>query len=247
MILIVGHKGCGKNTIASFKKAINDGADEIEFDVRSTKDEKFIIIHEEKVKSKIVEKTNYEELKKLKRNLLLLEEVLIFLRKNFNKGIHLDYKSKNNEEELIKIIKKYYALNKVLFNSLHVKVLKKIKKIEPRARVAISFPEDKNHISEKKIMKPLVDFYLFFNKKIIKKKAFNLIKKSDSEAIMLYYKLITKELIDFLHSKDYKIHAWTVDDINMVRKLVLWGVDSITTNNPGFLKTKIKNRLLITY
>ncbi len=198
---IVGHKGCGKNTIASFKKAINDGADEIEFDVRSTKDEKFIIIHEEKVKSKIVEKTNYEELKKLKRNLLLLEEVLIFLSK----------------------------------------------KIEPRARVAISFPEDKNHISEKKIMKPLVDFYLFFNKKIIKKKAFNLIKKSDSEAIMLYYKLITKELVDFLHSKDYKIHAWTVDDIDVVRKLVLWGVDSITTNNPGFLKTKIKNRLLITY
>ncbi len=240
MVLIVGHKGCGKNTIASFKKAIIDGADEIEFDVRTTLDKKFIIIHEEKVKSNIIEKTSYNKLKKLKKNLLLLEEVLIFLRKNFNKKIHLDYKSRNNEEELIKIVKKHYALNKVLFNSFHVKVLKKIKEIEPRARVAISFPEDKNHVSEKKIMKPLVDSYLFFNKKIIKRKALNLIKKSDSKEIMLYHKLITKELVDFLHSKNYKIHAWTVDDIKTAKKLVSHGVDSITTNNPKHLKTRLK-------
>ena len=51
MIKVVGHRGAAayepENTILSFKKAINIGVDEIEFDVQLTKDKVPIVFHDD--------------------------------------------------------------------------------------------------------------------------------------------------------------------------------------------------------
>lgn len=46
----------------------------------------------------------------------------------------------------------------------------------------------------------------------------------------VYYKSLTKELVDELHSKGIEINCWTVDNKEDAQNLALWGVDHITTN-----------------
>lgn len=52
-VLIVGHRGSSgsapENTLAAFRKAIDDGADGIEFDVRLTKDGELVVLHDQTV------------------------------------------------------------------------------------------------------------------------------------------------------------------------------------------------------
>ncbi|MEM5810724.1 MAG: glycerophosphodiester phosphodiesterase, partial [Candidatus Aenigmatarchaeota archaeon] len=54
MFLKIGHRGARayepENTLRSFKKAIELGANAIEFDVRETKDKKLVVIHDENIR-----------------------------------------------------------------------------------------------------------------------------------------------------------------------------------------------------
>jgi len=74
MIKVLGHRGCAglepENTIRAFKRALDLGVDLIEFDVRTTKDKKLIVIHDETVDRTTngkgyVRNLNFEEIKKL--------------------------------------------------------------------------------------------------------------------------------------------------------------------------------------
>ena len=62
--LIFGHRGSPshitENTIASFKKAINQGVDGLEFDIRLSKDKQIVIFHDSNLKrmSGVDKKTN---------------------------------------------------------------------------------------------------------------------------------------------------------------------------------------------
>ena len=73
--LFIGHRGTrtnsDENTIEAFEKALEFGANCIEFDVRKTKDEKVVILHDSKLDrttngSGLIEDLNYNDLLKYK-------------------------------------------------------------------------------------------------------------------------------------------------------------------------------------
>lgn len=85
---IVGHRGAKglapENTIASFKKALEYGVDEIELDVRVTQDGKTVLSHDTYVSDPAgnrleVATTAFTELKKHKPDLATLEEALDYI------------------------------------------------------------------------------------------------------------------------------------------------------------------------
>jgi glycerophosphoryl diester phosphodiesterase len=51
---------------------------------------------------------------------------------------------------------------------------------------------------------------------------------------------IDKAFVRKVHNAGLELHVWTVDDAVEARRLVLAGVDSITTNRPGWLKRQCK-------
>ena len=69
--LVIGHRGFSKiapeNTIASFKKAIEFGANMIEFDIQLTSNDEFVVIHDNNLKRTVG--TN-EDVYELSSNLL---------------------------------------------------------------------------------------------------------------------------------------------------------------------------------
>lgn len=71
--LVLGHRGAPlkekENTIASFKRAIRDGADGVELDVRATKDNELVVSHDNSLmrvygENILVESSAYSEIKK---------------------------------------------------------------------------------------------------------------------------------------------------------------------------------------
>ena len=81
---VLGHRGVpGKeieNTVASFKRAIDDGADGVELDIRVTKDNKLVVSHDNCLKRVygadiLVESSTYDEIKSRAPEIATLGEV----------------------------------------------------------------------------------------------------------------------------------------------------------------------------
>ncbi len=81
---VLGHRGAPRkeieNTVASFKRAIEDGADGIELDIRVTKDNILVVSHDNSLKRVygtdiIVESSTYDEIKSRAREIATLPEV----------------------------------------------------------------------------------------------------------------------------------------------------------------------------
>ncbi len=83
-MIIIGHRGARglapENTLAGLKKAVQHNIDELEFDVRTTKDHKVILLHDDNLvdasgTSLAVANSTYAELKLHKPDLTTLREV----------------------------------------------------------------------------------------------------------------------------------------------------------------------------
>jgi glycerophosphoryl diester phosphodiesterase len=95
MFLQVGHRGAKayeiENTLESFKKAIELGANAIELDVRKSKDGKLVIIHDDNLKKVfgkdiLVNQATLKELKQLTENKIpTIEEALEFIDKKLKR------------------------------------------------------------------------------------------------------------------------------------------------------------------
>ncbi len=113
---IISHRGASaylpENTLSSFRKAIELGADLIELDVRKTKDDKLVVIHDSKVDrttngfGRVIEKTQ-EELRQYDagsgEKIPLLEEVLAL--DNGDIGFVIELKEERTEDEVIETMK----------------------------------------------------------------------------------------------------------------------------------------------
>ena len=84
-LLLLGHRGARavhtipENTIASFDRALADGADGFEFDVRLTEDGEAVVAHDEKVDGYTVARSTAKQVSQLPR----LRDVLQRYRDSF--------------------------------------------------------------------------------------------------------------------------------------------------------------------
>lgn len=139
---IIGHRGAKglapENTIASFKKAIELDVDQIEFDVRTSKDNIPIVHHNGVLKDasgnrlRIVDH-NYTELKNHKFDLLTLQEALEFI--NGLVDILVEAKPGVKTEPIAKVLKDYRHLYHV--GSKSQKTLLELHRLLPSAPVVI--------------------------------------------------------------------------------------------------------------
>ena len=114
--LYIGHRGTraifDENTISAFVKAIEFGANYIEFDVRETKDGKLIIMHDNTLDrtttgSGLLKNFNYYEIKEYRTNNHSEEIPLLGEALNFLKGktqFIIELKDNNIKERILKII-----------------------------------------------------------------------------------------------------------------------------------------------
>ncbi len=114
-MLRVGHRGARayapENTLASFKKAIEIGVDAIELDVRKTKDNQLVVIHDADVKRTtdgegLVSELTLGQIKDFSaegsEKIPTLEEALDFLDKKVK--VLIELKEAGIEEQVLSIV-----------------------------------------------------------------------------------------------------------------------------------------------
>ncbi|MDC0028154.1 glycerophosphodiester phosphodiesterase family protein [Gammaproteobacteria bacterium] len=236
MVKIIGHRGASddapENTISSIKEAFMQGADGVEVDVRLTKDERVVCIHDKNTirttgLSLEVKNTNYGELKNLdagswkgaawKDELIpSLEEVLKEVP--INKEIFIEIKtSLEIIDPLISLVLSSKIMQKnITMISFNAEVIKEIK---------LRLPEVTCNL--------LTAFDPSYNEKDLPQ----LLKKIDADGVGVQnHAKLTKDFIEKIKNINKDVHVWTVNEGEKAKKYSLLGLSSITTNKPRHIK-----------
>ena len=241
--IIIAHRGesfeAPENTLSSINLAWQKNDDAVEIDIRMTKDDKIIVIHDNNTfrtgrKFMNVSSCSYDELLKV--------DVGKFKGNNWkNEKIPL-------LDEVINMIPK----DKILFveiksNYKIVKPLQELinqKQIDPNQINFIGF----NFKTMSLVKKKLSEFnsYWIIGKKSILEKIHieDIILKCKSSKLngvdIKDGKYLNKDLIHSVKKSGLKIYTWTVDDPVRAKQLVLDGIDGITSNKAFWLENQLQ-------
>ena len=153
---IIGHRGGAKgfpeNTLVSFQKAVELGADGVEFDVQLTKDGEVVVIHDELIDrtmngSGLVKDHTLQELRQMnageffspdfkEQKIPTLAEVLEIVQDlsviNIELKNYLPYPEL--EEKVLKLVDQFEIRDQVIISSFNHYSLQKVKKLQPEIR-----------------------------------------------------------------------------------------------------------------
>lgn len=230
-VLIIAHRGASniaiENTLNAFQKAIEMGADYIEFDVHQLKDGEVVILHDTNTyrmtgKRGTLNKITYKELNKFKigdsEKIPTLHELIKLTKGKI--AFNCEVKARGLAENLVEILREADIIESTIISSFKNDILLKIQHIEPRLRLAALRPTRMQWITS--LIKP---------KKIIKT-AF----KNGFYAVNPKHIFVNRKFIKRAHEHKIKVFPWTVDSEKKIRKLVKIGVDGIITNDISKMK-----------
>lgn len=224
---MIAHRGVSglelENTCSAFVAAGNRSYFGIETDVHITSDGKYIIFHDDTtdrvgLDKMTIEETTFETLRKLqladkdgkrgRMDLIMpsLEEYINICKKYEKKAV-LELKNEFNPEEvweIVGIIDSLGWLENTIFISFAITNLESLREKYPEQTVQFLTSIYTEHLIDSLAK-----------------------KKMDLD---IEYTELTKERIDFIHSKGIKINCWTCDDPDFAEDLVSWGIDFITSN-----------------
>lgn len=240
-MIIFAHRGYSfeypENTMLAFKKCLEKGAKAIELDIHKTKDGKIVVMHDEDIERTLkgkglIKDYTLEELRKFNcKNIKfrdndlckipILEEVINLIE---DKDIFLNIEAKTDvidyklEKDTLDIINKYNVRDKVLISSFNHECIKRFKEIQKDIKYA----------------------NLYGDKSINSKDLTNKIKDLELYSINIDVELATKELVQNAHNNNIKVFVYTVNSIEVAKKLMEYGVDGIFTDCIELIKSTIK-------
>ena len=223
-MFIIGHRGAAglapENTLASFKKAYELDVDMIEFDVRLTKDNIPVLMHDSRLgrthhSRQSINNLTHIEIKKLFKDLPIptLEQVL---DKYFGKVLlDIELKRRGSAEvvyELLsrKYIKKPADWDLVLISSFSVRDLLKIRKLNKKVNLALLHHEN-----------PFI--FMAFHRSL------------NLTAVGFHRLYVNHIALKFAKKAGIFTYAYTVNRLAAAQMLVDQGIDGIITNYPNLL------------
>lgn len=222
------HRGASEyapeNTLSSFYMGLQQGANGIETDVQRTKDGELVLFHDGTVdrvsdgKGSLAGFT-LKELKSLKiygnstrgfyDRVITLRE---FLEKFSQYGVRLaiELKGSGVEEDTLNMIKEFGVFDDTTFTSFEFDYIRKIKELDPSARVGWLIGE----VTDSDIQKLI---------------------SIGGEEMAPKAEHITEELVEKLRANGLGIRAWGVSNVGLMKKMCLLKVDGMTVNFPDRL------------
>lgn len=220
-MLKVGHRGAKayepENTLRSFKKAIELGVDAVELDVRRTKDERIVVVHDANVDKTtngegLVNELTLEQIKQFVaekgEKIPTLEEALDFLDKKVK--ILVELKETGFEKKVLSLIHEKGLVKNVVIVSFMEEALKKARELDNEVETGLIYIRHKDPIEAALELKAsyLLSFYRFTHTSNVQK----------------------------AHEKGLKVIVWTINKQEEVSEYMKKGVDGIASDRPDILK-----------
>lgn len=247
--LIIAHRGASaiapENTLAAFKKAIETGAEGIEFDVRLSKDGEAVVFHDADLKriarrdEKIID-FSIEELQKIDagswfnrafpkladerfefETIPALKDVLNLLS-DFRGLIYIELKCKDREVEplakaVCREIGASHLLPQIIVKSFRLRVIPEIRRLcEGVTTAALFAPKFKTMLRKEK-------YLLKFAQVLC------------ADQISLHYSLVSKKFMKKAEKKEMPVAVWTVDNPRFLKRAFELGINAVITNDPAKL------------
>lgn len=225
-VLIIGHRGASniapENTLKAFQKAIELGADYIEFDIHQSKDGEIVIMHDANTYAStgykgLIKRMTLSELKKLDcgegERIPTLRELINIAKGKM--GLQIEVKAKGFGESLVSILREEDLIETSIISSFLHDELIKLQRIEPKLKLAT--------------LEPIITGWSKkweYHDEILNKAIFN-----NYFAIHPRHNLVNQELINYAHENNVKINIWTVNSKAAMKKFIQMGVDGIITDN----------------
>lgn len=229
-IQVTFHRGYSydfpENTLPAIKKAIEEQADYVEVDVRTTKDGELVLFHDNTLKritgkKQSIENMNYADVATLDvgrwmnpkfegTRIPTLREVFEICKGKVLLNLELKYKNPEAglEEKVVSLINEYDMQWQCVISSNNLPSLEVIHKLDPDIQTGYIAYQLFDGLTDNES----IDFFSM---------------KSD---------LITKDLLQTIHKSGKKLYAWTVNSKPELERLKWIGVDNIITDDPVYAK-----------
>ncbi len=248
--LILGHRGASavapENTLAALSRAIKDGADGIEFDVRLSRDQVPVVIHDATLK-----RTGFIDLPVSEITSAELQEIDVgswFNQRAQSSGesysgeklptlaqvfelfssksglLYIEMKCDANDRTALAAavaggIKEFRMSNRVVVASFDLYAIAQIKRIASAIRTAALF--------EPKLSRPIST--------IRRLRMVDMTCDYGAEEIALHFTLAGPGVIEKARRKGLEIVLWTVDDSKWINRARSLSIKALISNNPGVM------------
>jgi len=238
--VIVAHRGASasapENTLAAFQRAIDDGADAIELDVRFSKDRELMVFHDSRLEGKssglgYARDATRDELSSLRivqgRGRRVTRETIPTLSEVFELcggrvGLNVEIKTDRTgrrEAEIVDrccaLIKKYNLKRSVLVTSFHHRFIKHLKRHYPGIPGGL-------------LVHPL---------KHTARASIRLAVQLRIEYLIFGRVTLRNFVVRKAHERHLLVGEFTVNTARRFERALRYGVDAVITNDPAQMKT----------
>ncbi|MHA1683394.1 MAG: glycerophosphodiester phosphodiesterase [Promethearchaeota archaeon] len=244
-ILISGHRGYNKweieNTEKAFLRAMAEGIDYVEFDVKSTNDHVPVVFHDESLRrllgvNRIISRVSFPELKGYKfpdgQHVLSLEEFFNLIDDKIH--LMLEIKSKHIEREVCALIKKYDLEERTIIQSFNGSIIKRCYRIEPGIRYGLCMGALGN-------IGPL-GTYTKIHYLIGAAVYLTLIHNLPVKYLNLDGPFIFDEFIRICIQKGKRIILGARNTWNYLDKIEEWNVEIVNADDPSYIRSLLERR-----
>ncbi|HVC43503.1 MAG TPA: glycerophosphodiester phosphodiesterase family protein [Candidatus Binataceae bacterium] len=232
-VLNIAHRGASgrfpENTLASFRAAIDAGAQICELDVQATRDGAIVVMHDDTVErttdgTGAVKSLTLEEIHRLDAGVRFgakfigervptLDEVFAIAGPRC--ALNIELKAAGLERRIIDIIEKHRATASALVSSFDWDAIAIVRHLEPRVRIGLLASQWPARLVGA---------------------AFEL----RAETINPRVDIVTEDLCIAAHQRNLNVYAWVADQPDEMRRLIAIGVDGIMTNYPERLRALVE-------
>jgi glycerophosphoryl diester phosphodiesterase len=215
MFLKIGHRGARayeiENTLESFTRAIELGANAVELDVRISKDDQLIVSHDENLKRVFGKdmRINEATLRELKHatedRIVTLKQALRSIGKKAEKML-IELKEIGYEKQVLDVVSKEKLEDRAIIVSFHEEALARVRSIDNKIETGLIYSKFKNP----------VDVAL----------------KLNVQYLVPLYRFVHRRDIAKAHKSNLKVIVWTINSPVEAQNYIAKDVDGIATDKP---------------
>jgi glycerophosphoryl diester phosphodiesterase len=231
---LVGHKGADLiapgNTTESFAAAVEAGVHTVEIDVLWTRDGHPRLPAEGR--TPLVIAHDWHDVER-RRPLTLAEGLDAFLEPPLDGvEIDLDIKLPGREEEIVAAVRERDLLERAMISTMEISTLARVRELEPRMRRGWTYPKvTKDWASKRWARLPMLAALVSMRRRFPEIAARE-VPRMGVSALWVYHPIITPRLAEVARAAGVELVAWTVDDLDRMRKLVATGATGLCSNDP---------------
>lgn len=219
----IGHKGAAalapENTIDSIAAALEHGVDLVEIDVVDGPDGSLVLAH------------SHEE---ILPGSPTLEAALAYLATEAppGTGVDLDLKWHGFEDAVVGALRRHDLVQRAIVSSFFPASLRRLRALEPRLPTGISYPWDKRGLATRRALGPLVWTGAAALRRALPLRIGRMARAADATAAMLHYSVLSRATVERAHALGLSVFVWTVDEPELLRRVLATGVDGVISNDP---------------